>query len=49
MKVLSVRAFVLLTLFFSFTFNVPNTALAQQKKDSRSKSATSACSHDGQT
>lgn len=32
MKVLSVGAFVLLTLFFSFTFNVANTTLAQQKK-----------------
>jgi len=32
MKVLSVGALVLLTLFLSFTFNVPSTALAQQKK-----------------
>ncbi|MDQ2921768.1 MAG: hypothetical protein M3R52_09200 [Acidobacteriota bacterium] len=32
MKVLSVGALVLLALFFLFTFNVPNTALAQQKK-----------------
>ncbi len=32
MKFLSVGALVLLPLFFSFTFNVPYTALAQQKK-----------------
>ena len=32
MKVLPAGALVLFTLFFSFTFNVPNTALAQQKK-----------------
>jgi hypothetical protein len=32
MKVLPVGAGVLLTLFFSFTFNLPNVALAQQKK-----------------
>src|SRR5437660_7169207 len=32
MKVLPLGALVLLTLFFSFTFSLPNTALAQQKK-----------------
>jgi len=32
MKVLPVGTVVLITLFFSFTFNLPNAALAQQKK-----------------
>jgi len=32
MKVFSVAALVLFILFFSFTFDLPNTALAQQKK-----------------